>query len=171
MESQGLDRHVRSGLARRIGSCCGAADPVLLSIREASTGQSLAIALLLVVSDLAQHGTQSFVGHDGASRDKGILVEEDTAGEWLVRVADFDASVLVLMDAATFSRKLQRLGAGLDEVHHTPVLESQIPRDLALLLPGEDHVEVLAVAQTTVRIMATQGLATESSVVVGPKQR
>ena len=27
------------------------------------------------------------------------------------------------MDAAAFSRKLQRLGAGLYEIHHTPVLE------------------------------------------------
>ena len=68
----------------------------------------MAIAFLLVAPDLAQHGAQSLVGHDGALRDAGGLVEEDAAGERLVRVADLDVPVLVLMDAAASIRKRMR---------------------------------------------------------------
>ena len=71
-------------------------------------GQALAIALLLVCPDLAQHGPEPLVGHDGARLDAGILVEEDAAGEQLPRVADLDAAVLVLVDAASLAHEEER---------------------------------------------------------------
>ena len=134
-------------------------------------GQALAITFLLITLDLAQHGAQSLVGNDGALRHAGSRVEEDAARERLVRMTDFDLSVLVLMDAAALTRKRLRLGTWFDEVHDPLVADRQIPRKLALLLPGEDQVEILVVAQRTVRVMRTQGLATESLVVVGAKLR
>ncbi len=90
----------------------GGPDPVLLSDREVSTGKALAIAFLLVAPDLAQHGAQSLVGHDGTLRNTGSLVEEDAAGERLVRVTELDASVFVLVDAAPLAREEKRLGPG-----------------------------------------------------------
>ena len=38
---------------------------------------------------------------------------------------------------------------------------------LAMLLPGEDHIEVLVVTQRTVRVVRTQRFASESFVIVG----
>ena len=167
----GLYGRVCSGSAGRAGLCSGATDPVLLSVGEASTSQLPTITLLLVAPDLAQHGAESLVGHDRALRHTGSLVKEDTAGERLVAVVDLGASILVLMHAAAFAREGQRLGPGLDQVHDPFVVEGQVSRQLALLLPGEDPVEVLVVAQRTVRIMRTHRLSTESSVVVGAEPR
>ena len=118
----------------------------------------MAVAFLLVAPDLAQYGAQSLVGHDGAVYDTGILVEENAAGERLVRVADLDVAVLVLMDTAASTRKRLRLGTWLHKVHDPLVVDRQIPRKLTLLLPGEDQVEVFVVAQRAVRVMATYGL-------------
>ena len=109
-----------------VGSRSGVPDLVLLTDREASTSQALPIALLLVVLDLAQHGTQSLVGHDCALRDSGSLVEEDAAPKRLVRMTGLDPSVFALVDAAAFAHERQRLGVRLQEVHHAPVLEGQI---------------------------------------------
>ena len=86
-------------------------------------------------------------------------------------MADLNASIHTLMDTAAFSGKRKRLGSRLDKVHDPFVVEGQVSRELALLLPGEDQVEVLVVAQWAVRVMTTHGLATESSVVVGAEQR
>jgi hypothetical protein len=144
-----------------------APDPVLLSDRELPTGQALAIAFSLVVPDLGQHGTEPFVGDDGALLDAGILVEEDPTREQSTGVPSLDVSVLVLVDKTAFTHERERFGTGLHEIHHALVVEGQIPRELALLLPGEDQSEVLVVTQWTVRVMRTLRLATESPVVVG----
>ena len=62
-----------------LGRC--SSDQVLLSDREIPTGQALAIPFMLIVPDLGQHGTQPFVGDDGALLNVGILVEEDSGAE------------------------------------------------------------------------------------------
>jgi hypothetical protein len=92
-----------SGGSGSIRSLPGRADPGLLSEGEVAAGQALAIALLLVLLDLSQHGAQALVGHDGSLLDAGVLVEEDAAGEPLPRVADLDAPVLVLVNAASLT--------------------------------------------------------------------
>ncbi len=78
---------------------------------------------MLVAQDLAQHGAQSLFGHDGTLRDARSLVEEDAAGEGLVRVADLDAPVLVLVNAAALTRKRLRLGTWLHKVHDPLVID------------------------------------------------
>src|SRR3990172_4364903 len=165
MASWDLGYHV--SVSGSVGSGHGGSDPILLPDGEASTGQPLAVAFLLVAPDLAQYGAESLVGDDGALRDVGVLVEEDSAGEPLVCVADLNASVLVLVYAAAFTREGQRLGPGLYDVHDPLVVESQVPRELAIILPGEDQIEVLVVTQGTVRVMRTQRFASESLVIVG----
>ena len=94
---------------------CGA-DLFLLPEGEVAAGQALAIALLLVLLELSQHGTQALVGDDVSLLDAGLRVDEDAAREQLRFVADLDASVLVLVHAASLARKRKRLGPGLDEV-------------------------------------------------------
>ena len=89
----------------------------------------------------------------------------------MARVADLDPSVVMLIDAATCPRERKRLGPGRHEVDDPLVLEGQIARELALLLPREDQVEVLVVAQRTVGVMEIQRLAAEAPVVVGPERR
>jgi hypothetical protein len=82
-----------------------------------------------------------------------VLVEEDAAGEKLPRVADLDAPVLVLVHAASLACEEERLGAGLDQVGDPLVVEGQVLRELALLLPGEDPLEVLVVADRAVGVV------------------
>src|SRR3972149_2541300 len=89
------------------------------------------------------------------------------AGEPLVCVADLNASVLVLVYAAAFTRERKRLGPRLHEVHDPIVVDSQFPRELAILLPREDQIEVLVVTQGKGRGMRTQRFASESLVIVG----
>ena len=84
-------------------------------------------------------------------------------------VADLDPAVGMLMDAAAGSRERKRLGPGRHEVDDPLVLEGQIARQLAVLLPREDQVEVLVVAQWTVGIVAIPRLAAEAPVIVGPE--
>jgi len=69
---------------------------------------------LLIRAYLGEHGSEPLVGHDGARLDAGLLVEEDAAGEKLPRVADLDAAVLVLVDAASLGCEGKRLEPGLD---------------------------------------------------------
>jgi hypothetical protein len=59
----------------------------------------------------------------------------------------------------------------LDQVRDPLVVERQILRELALLLPGEDPLEVLVVAKRTVDVMGAPGLTAEPLVVVGPELR
>ena len=63
----------------------------------------MAVAFLLIRLDLGQHRAEALVGDDGTLRDMRVLVEEDAAGEKLPRVADLDAAVLVLVDAASLA--------------------------------------------------------------------
>ena len=98
---------------------------------------------------------------------QGVLVEENPTGERVARVAELDASVFVLVDTATFANQSKRLGPGLHEVDDPFVVEGQILRELALLLPGEGQVEILVVADRSVRIVTALRLARETLVVVG----
>jgi hypothetical protein len=103
----------------------------------------LAIAFLLVALDLAQHGAEPLVGDDRCLCDVRAVVEVDTIGQPLPGVTDLDASVLMLVNTAAVASESERLGPGLDEVDDALVVQRQVPRELALLLPGEDQVEVL----------------------------
>jgi hypothetical protein len=75
---------------------------------EASAGQSLAIPLLLVLLDPSQHGPQALVGDDVGLSDAGLRVDEHAAGKKLPLVANLDASVFVLVDAAPVTRQPSR---------------------------------------------------------------
>ena len=90
-----------------IGRC--SPDPVLLSDREVPTGQALAIAFSLVVSNLGQHGTEPFVGHDRALLNAGILVEENLASEQPARVTSLDTSVRALVHEAALAHERECL--------------------------------------------------------------
>ena len=150
-----------------VGSLDSGSDPILLPDGEASTSQAFAVAFLLVAPDLTEHSAQSLVGDDGALGDLGVLVEESSAGKRLVLVTDLNASVLVFVDATAFTGERKRLGPGLHEVHDPIVLEGQVPRELPILLPREDQVEIVVFTQRTVRVMRTQRFASESPVIVG----
>ena len=56
----------------RIRSLPGGPDPVLLAERELGVGQALAIAFLLILLDLSQHGRQALVGDDVSLLDSGL---------------------------------------------------------------------------------------------------
>ena len=118
-------------------------DSGLLPKGELRMGRALAIAFLLVFLDLSQHRTQALVGDDVGLVDARLRVDEHAAGQKLPFVAELDASVLVLVNAASLAREEKRLGPGLDEVGLPLVVEGEVLRELALLLPGEDPVEVL----------------------------
>jgi hypothetical protein len=150
---------------------CGGPDLVLLSECEGATGQALAIALLLVDPDLTQHGAEPLVGDDGTLLNARDLVKKDPTGERRIRVAELDASVLVLVDTTSFAGQSKRLGPGLHEVDDSFVVEGQILRELALLLPGESQVEILVVADRSVCIVTALRLAREALIVVGEKLR
>ena len=111
---------------------------MLLSQGELGAGQALAIALLLVCSDLAQHGPEPLVGDNVGLLDARLRVDEDAGGKKPAFVTDLNASVLVLVDAAPVASERKRLGPGLDEVRdalESPAYgprQSRIPRGFAI---------------------------------------
>jgi hypothetical protein len=68
----------------------------------------------------------------------------------------------VLVNAASLASEGKRLGSGLDEAGDPLVVQRQVLRELALLLPGEDLIEILVVSYRTVRVVGAPGLAGES---------
>jgi len=86
-------------------------------------------------------------------------------------VEDLDAPVGVLVDAAALARERKGLGPGLDQVRDALGVKGEVPRELALLLPGEDPLEILVVADGAVGIVEAPRLATEPRVVVRSELR
>jgi hypothetical protein len=62
-------------------------------------------------------------------------------------VLDAQAVVGIVDDRDAFADELLVLGAGLDEIQHLIVLQSERLRDRALLLPGEDVIQPLVPQQ------------------------
>ena len=96
----------------RIRALPGRADPVLLSEGEVAAGQALAIAFLLVLRILLSTAPSRLLATMAPCCDVRVLVEEDAVGELLSRVADLDASILVLVDAAALARRGSVSGPG-----------------------------------------------------------
>jgi hypothetical protein len=140
-------------------------DPLLLTKRNTFTSQKSFVSFPLIGLNVGQHRAKSLVRHDVALGHTPMLIEVPIRENPAI-MAKLDVTIGIFVDPASLAAKLERLRAGLNQVHPTPIMEREFLRYLPIFLPGENKNEILIGTNGPMGIVIAEGGLAKSFVVV-----